>query len=563
MRDAGKVYLPQEPAETAAAYDNRLSRTVLTNLYKKTADKLVGKPLKKGVKLGDDVPPAIAIYIDNIDNQGTSLDVFSRKILTAAIDDGVTHILVDYSDTSSVLGAFPDGSLTLEQERTLGIRPYARHIKAADLIGWKWRIENNRRILTQVRIKEYVRTDVDEFTQKIAERIRVIEPNLVRVYEKVTDDEGGENGKQQWELIELKETTMSIIPMVTFYTNRKGFMIGEPLLLDIAYLNVAHWQSDSDQRNILHIARVPILAAFGFGDDDSQVAFEIGSNTFVRGPTGASLQYVEHSGKGIESGSKDLKELEERIQLLGMELLVKRPTGNVTATARTLDQVEADSALGTIAKELENALGKMLDLYGLWLGLGADGGGTVEVFKDFSIESEDLQDVELLLRARMAREISQQTFWKEIKRRGLISDDFNPQDEVDLLDIESGGTTNVNPDINEAEGDDDEGRSKENQRRNRPGDRTSTTDGHSHILEANGLTSVYTNPVTGESHTHTWDELGIRTSVDDGHSHMLLTRATAGSHVGEEDDGNSSEGIEDEGTSPAGEGGEVNQQVGT
>lgn len=571
MREAGRDYLPQEPAESEQAYKNRLDRSVLTNLYKKTVTKLVGKPLKKGVKLLEDVPAEIKKYETNIDNQGTNLNVFTRNILEAAIDDGVTHILVDYSDTQNVEGDFPDGSLTMEQEEKLGVRPYARHIRAADMIGWKWQIVNNKKVLTQVRIKEFVKVPgEDEFTQETRERIRVVEPFIQRVYEKQAQEQTGTTQKkEEWVLIEAKATTMPIVPLVSVYTNKAGFLLGHPLLMDIAYLNVAHWQSDSDQRNILHIARIPILFATGFGDDDSQVRLEIGSNTMAKAPKGATLAYVEHTGKGIGAGVTDLKDLEERIQLLGMELLVKRPQGNVTATARTLDQAEADSELGLIAKELENALNAMLDLFGRWIGLGDDGGGSTEVFKDFGIESEDLSDIDLLLRARMAGEISQMTFWDEIKRRGLLSDNFNPKTEIDLLDIESGGSINLEDGGEDGDGDEEGLPGTAAERRNQPGDTTAEANGHSHVLQEGGVTDEVTDEETGESHSHEWDELAIRTSVDDAHSHILLVRAAAGSHVGaekpapeEDEDGNSDEGIEPQSAAPAGSSEQLNRQEG-
>lgn len=286
MRQQGRTYLPQEPGESDAAYLNRISRSVLTNLYKKTVTKLVGKPMKKGVTLLEDVPAEIRKFEPNIDNQGTGLDVFANNVLEAAIDDGVTHILVDYSDTQEVQGDFPDGSLTLEQEEKLNARPYARHVKAADLIGWKWEIRNNKKVITQIRIQEFVKVPgEDEFTQNTKERIRVIEPFIQRVYEKAaTSDSMKPGDPEEWDLIEAKVTTMGIVPLVTVYTNKEGFLVGAPLLLDIAYLQVAHWQSDSDQRNILHIARIPILFATGFGDDDSAVSIEIGSNTFAKAP---------------------------------------------------------------------------------------------------------------------------------------------------------------------------------------------------------------------------------------------------------------------------------------
>lgn len=431
MREAGRLYLPQEPAESDAAFKNRLARAVLTNFYKKTADKLVGKPLKKAIIAGEDIPADVLAHWDDIDNQGTNMDVFARNVLEAAVDDGVTHVLVDLNDPPQP-GQMPDGRLTLAQQQELNIRPFARHVRAKDLIGWKSEMRNGSRVLTQIRVLETAKKDVDAFNQAAVERIRVIEPNLVTVYEKTTTEDGK---KEDWIVVETKATTMPVIPLITFYTNRTGFMCGEPWLLDIAHLNVRHWQSDSDQQNILHIARVPILFAQGFGDDDTQVKIEIGSNTFIRGPKGADLKYVEHSGKGVESGAKELKDLEERIQLLGLEMLVKRPSGNTTATARALDQAEADSALGLVSKELENALESVLDFFALWLGLGDDVGGAVTVFKDFSIGAGDASDIAHLLKARAQGDLSRQTFFKELKRRGLLSDDFDAETEIDLLDL--------------------------------------------------------------------------------------------------------------------------------
>jgi hypothetical protein len=50
------------------------------------------------------------------------------------------------------------------------------------------------------------------------------------------------------------------IPFVPLYGTRLAFMMGISPLRDVAYLNVKHWQSQSDQDTILHVARVPILA---------------------------------------------------------------------------------------------------------------------------------------------------------------------------------------------------------------------------------------------------------------------------------------------------------------
>jgi hypothetical protein len=536
MRDAGKEYLPQESDEAPAAYENRLRRSVLTNLYKKTADKLISKPLKKPIIVEEDVPVEIRPYLEDIDSLGTRLDVFAKEILTQAVDDGLTHILTEFPNSNEVaaeIGEFvnEDGtrSLSLAQAEAMNIRPYARHVKASDLIGWQWEIIDGKKTLTQIRIFEVGRvpSEKNEFEQEMRSRVRVIERDAWFLYEEQERKEVSQGQqKTEWVIIEQGANTLGEIALTTLYTNQTGFMKGRPWLEDIAYLNVAHWQSDSDQRNLLHIARVPILFAKGFGDEDTQFELSIGSNSFLRGPSSADLKYVEHSGQGIEAGRNDLKDIEERIQLLGMETMMKKPSGNTTATEKAIDSADANSALGMVSQELENALEEMLDYFAKWMELG-DTGGSLTVFKDFGIEVADSSDIEILLKAKMQGEISQVTFLKELKRRGLLADDFDPQTEIDLLDIESAGSASLieEPEIDPLTGE-ETGEPKEVPGRNAVGDVTAEEGGHRHTLEENGVMSTEIGE-DGMSHTHTWDEFAIRTSVDDGHSHILLTRSAA------------------------------------
>jgi len=446
MRAARKSYLPQHPGESLEAYDVRLSIAVFTNFYKKTVDKLVGKPLTKPVVLDEDVPPAIDDLMEDVDRNGTDINVFARNVLTAAMDDGATHVLVEFPVTAAAVeGEFPDGTLSMAQERALDVRPYFRHIKAKDLIGWKFVVSpSGQKILTQIRIRETTRRPdpESEFNTIIVPRIRVYDRPVaanegqvkVRVFEQL---ELGED--KEWVEVEAHFMTSPEIPIVTMYTNKKSFLVGEPLLLDFAYLNIAHWQSDSDQRNIVHVARVPILFSTGFGGDEhgmQQEQITVGAGTFTRAPKGATLSYVEHTGKGVDAGQKDLQDLELRMSSLGLEMMTRKP-GNPTATAKAIDTAETTSDLGLIAMELESMMSEMLDWFAFWLNLGEEAGGTLSVFKDFGIIMSDATDIAALQAARANGDISRETFWTELKRRGLLSDDFDPEDEIDLLDAES------------------------------------------------------------------------------------------------------------------------------
>ena len=112
------------------------------------------------------------------------------------------------------------------------------------------------------------------------------------------------------------------ITVAPLYLNRCGFFKGEPLLDDLADVNVAHWQSQSDQRNILHYARTPIL--FGAGMDDDEDIVVASSSMVKASDPQASLAWVEHSGQAIGAGRQDLKDLEFQMEALGLQLLVQK-----------------------------------------------------------------------------------------------------------------------------------------------------------------------------------------------------------------------------------------------
>jgi len=522
MRDAGRLYLPQEPAEPESEYFNRLSRSVFTNYYAEIVDRLIARPLKDPIVLGEDVPSNIEALTENMDMLGSDINVFARNVLKSAIDDGVTHVLVDYpvTRTDEIQGAFPDGSLSLEQEQRLGVRPYAIHIPALDLIGWKYvMLPTGRKVLTQIRYIEHVKRPHPEnsFLQVTVRRIRVYEIGSVTVYE----EQRRQNTKESdWVIVAQYETTLDYIPLVSLYTDRVGFMTGKPALLDLAYLNIAHWQSDSDQRNIVHIARVPILFGTGLGtaeDGPASFQLQVGAGTFTRGPKGATLEYVEHSGKGIESGINDLRDLEERMEALGVQMLVRRPRGSETATGDIIDKASEESSMGMIARSLEKCLEDVLDHMARWLNMGADAGGSVTVFKDFGVTLGADKDLELLQKDRQAGDISRMSYWNEQKRRGVLSDDFDPEQEEQLLELEGARDLET-------------GLPDEPELVNRAGDTTGSADGHQHTLRDDGTTSDV------DGHAHTWEPNATRTSSASGHSHSLVRRSGAVGQAGDETD---------------------------
>jgi hypothetical protein len=194
-------------------------------------------------------------------------------------------------------------------------------------------------------------------------------------------------------------------------------------------------------------------------------------------------------------------------------MVIKRQTGDTTATARALDQSESDSPLAMFARHLESQLALMLDLFGVILNLGEDKGGSITLYKDFSITMRDGDDITALDAMRARGDISQLTYWGELKRRNLLSDDFDPEREIDLLDLEY---QDNQPGITGEEAD----------AANHVGDETGPADDHTHILQANG----WTNSVDG--HRHKWEPNSPETSEGPDHEHALKASVTVTDRAG-------------------------------
>lgn len=443
MKNAERLYLPQHDEESTAAYLERLSRNVLFNVSSLTLDSWVGRPFSDPVVLNDDIPESTMDIVENIDLLGNNLNVFSRNWFKDGMAKALSHVLIDMPrprDTEAEEGR----QRTLEDDRVEGLRPYWIHIKHEDLIFAHAEIIDGTEVLTEVRILEEKVNQVG-FSEEVILGIRrlflVEQPQddgskIIRLAVEMWELQSPGKGKRKpkWVVVDGWVTDIDFIPLVTFYADRENFMIGKPPLEDLVDLNIAWWQSNSDQRAILTVARFPMLALSGGTDDNNKL--RVGPHEWLYVPDAqGKFYYVEHSGKAIEAGRKDLQDLEMQMSEYGAEFLKKRP-GNLTATARALDSAEATSPLQDATIRFIDAMNTALDYTQLWLGQPIGSGGTVMISTDFGPEDADATDMNTLRETRKMRDISRRTYLGELQRRGLLGDEFNFDIESQLLEDE-------------------------------------------------------------------------------------------------------------------------------
>lgn len=420
MREAGKKYLPKFDAESEENYRARLAQSWLFNGFRKTVRDMAGRVFAKPIEIKAG-PAKLVEWSKNIDNAGNDLSTFARNVFEDGLASGISYIMADAPPR--------DGIVTVAQAATL--RPYLVHIEAEDILGWKTAVINGSPTLTQLRLMECVYEDdpKDEFAQVEVKQVRVLDRTdagvQVRIFRKVQTAQG-----EDWALYAKPTTTgLPEITIVPFYANRDDFFTGEPLLDDLADVNIAHWQSQSDQRNILHFARVPILFAAGRRSDESAIQISATQAVTSEDPT-SKLMWVEHSGQAIGAGRQDLKDLEFQMETHGLQLLVAKP-GAQSATGEALDAAKETSILAMTADELKTALESALRWVCQYGGLDA----TVEVAvnKEFGTTMMGAQEMTALLSAVNTGNLSRETFIAEMARRNMIDPGVVVADELERI----------------------------------------------------------------------------------------------------------------------------------
>jgi len=426
MRSAGRIFLPQHFGESNDSYKERLERNTLLNLTKLTLTSWVGRPFSKPMTFTD-VPPAIEALFTNIDLVGNDVQVYGRDWFSDGLSKSYSHTLIDFPRTDA------EGVRTLRDDRAENIRPHWIHIRPEDLFFADAEMVNGREVLREIRIMEEV-TERDGFAEVFQPQIRRItmfedEGGRVRLY-RLADPR--QKDKREWILHDEYPFSLPVIPLVTFYSNREAFMLGQPPLEDLADLNIAHWQSTSDQRAVLTVARFPILSVSGGTVDGKEIV--VGPRRLLYSPDPqARFSYVEHTGKAIEAGQKDLESLETNMAEYGAEFLKRRP-GSITATQRTLDTAEATSPLQDTAIRFGHSMTQALNYTAMWMKL--EEGGTAEVYTDFSF-SGDQTDLNFLRDLRKMREISRVALLTESQRRGVLADGYDMEADELLLEEEA------------------------------------------------------------------------------------------------------------------------------
>jgi len=396
LRENSEAFLPLEPREDFDAYMARVNRAVFSPFTQRLIRAATGLVLRKPITLTGD-PYWTDTFKMDVDGCGSDLDEYARRILMCSLTYGQSHILVDYPA--------PSGALSLAEERQQNRRPYWIEVDPNNLYGWRLDRESNYGNLIQARIAEKAVLPDGDFGEKVFEQIRVIEPGRYRVFRKkeqieemydVSDNSMTGNfemgsADKDYQQVESGEFSLGEIPLVTIYSGKTENLVSKPPLLDIAYLNLAHFQRQADLIHSLHVASQPMLVMEGYDDQTKDLAISV--NYAMATQPGNKVYYVEPASSAFDAQSAEIKELQMQMATLGISTLSQQKFVAESADARRLDRVDTNSMLAMVSMELEQKLQKCFNFSAEYVGIEPP---EVKISRDFDIERLIGQDITAL-----------------------------------------------------------------------------------------------------------------------------------------------------------------------
>lgn len=394
LRENSESFLPIEPREDYAAYLGRVNRAVFSPVTQRLVRAAAGLILRKPISLVGD-PYWTDVFAKDVDGCGSDLDEYARRLLICSLTYGQAHTLVDFPA--------PNGARSLAEERELNRRPYWIEIDPSNIYGWRLDREVNYGRLIQIRIKERAVVPEGDFGEKVYDQIRVIEPGRYRIFRQVESAKymnGGfpypnafdaTDATSDYEQVESGSFSLGEIPLVTTYSGKTDTLTSKPPLLDIAYLNLAHFQRQADLIHSLHIASQPILVMEGWDDQTKDVAVSV--NYAMATAPGNKIYYVEPAASAFQAQSDEIRELQMQMATLGISTLSQQKFVAESADARRLDRVDTNSMLSMVSMDIEQALQKSFNLAADYVGIEPP---EVKLNRDFDIDRLIGQDITAL-----------------------------------------------------------------------------------------------------------------------------------------------------------------------
>lgn len=419
---AGERYLPKLTEQTDAEYKAYKLRTSYFNATGRTLDGLVGMVFRKAPVIESQ---GIDNILNDIDLQDTSVNGLAETILHEVLKARI-GILVEYPQVSQV-------GMSAAQASSMNLRPYTSKYEAKTIINWRVEKINNLMQPTLIVLTESFDASSDMYAQDWQAQIRVLHLGEYGYYQQIWR----QNDKKEWvqfgeDIIPLMNNApLPFIPFYMYGAEDVSFNIHEPVLLDLADLNLAHYRVTADYEHGCHFTGLPMLFLAGVQLNEGE-KIHLGSQTAVVSSTPESHgEYIEFTGQGLGALEKNLDRKENQMAAIGARMLEQQKSGVESEGAMQQRSIGETSVLAGIANLISGQMSKMLTFMSEWAGNKQD--ITYQLNTDYLAKGMTSSELAELTKALQGGTISFETYFENLQRGEIITSDRSVDEERELI----------------------------------------------------------------------------------------------------------------------------------
>lgn len=434
IKDKGQLYLPYPSTskpDCDNVEDNRYKaykdRAVFLNVTRRTLYELMAQVFIKEPVVDSIDNDLIKYMLENATGNGVSLNQCAKQSLNYALAYAYGGVFVDFPETK--------GAVSLADFQKGGYRPTITPYSPFDIKNFRVEDVGAEERLTLVVLGEnYFEVDADGFEVKERKQLRVLRlaDGVYKqvIYRSSTDDGFAtvDDFKEYKTIIptDANGQTLDYIPFFFIGMENNNPYPDNPILYDLASLNIAHYRNSADYENTMFIAGQATLFVSGLNGNKSMPvgstetpAIKLGSENAINlanGGTAGLLQAKADSGL-----AESMEKKEKQMSAFGAKFL---DSDNVAKTAYQVkvENPSQGSILANCADNVSDAYTKALKVAHKLCGLD-DSNVLFELNTDFEYNRVGSDEQNFFINAWTQGAISFTEMRECLKRGGSATQD--------------------------------------------------------------------------------------------------------------------------------------------
>lgn len=422
IKAMAKKYLPSYAKMTKDEYQAYLQRSSFYNMTSRTLDGMIGTAFLRNPKvlgLDESLVPELA----TLSKKRSPFLILAKQVCEEILKVGRVGALCDMSSTG-------------------GETPYLSPYLAENILDWRTSVVDGRDTLTYVLLREVSRNEesASSTTQyDTIYRILLLEDGVYRqeVYTvaDVTNPVDFANTTPDEVIVPRNRgASFNRIPFVFFGPRSNETEVEKPPLLDIADINLSHYQSGAQLEQGRWYTGLPIYYA-EVASSGQQAEYDIAPNTVWQVTTGAKAGIIEFNGQGLKFLENALIEKENQISALGGRMITNRPdsTGKSVEETRMNDRNER-SLLMSVTIVLDDGFTELMKWWASWSDQKNIDDIEVKFNKDFMLDDIGAREFRALILMYQEGILPIEPIHEVFQRINIIPDTMSLEDFKKALD---------------------------------------------------------------------------------------------------------------------------------